>query len=386
MKKENKLQAKKKKQKQLKRARISKGIRTALWVAIPVIVVGIIVFLIVNGEVKSHYSFSDGLNDDGTIKGVNVEDYVTLGDYSNMTAKRSELVTEEEIEKQIQADLDANKVLNKESTNTIADKDKVSIDFKGMVDNEEFEGGTSTDYEVEIGSGTLIDDFEQQLIGHKVGDEFNVEVTFPNDYASNRSLEGKDAVFAVTIKGIYEAPELTDEYVKEKHSDVASTVEEYRKYVEETIYKSNLEQFAEDYVRDASKVTVPKNYYKALKHVYEANYEEEFNYYNQMYYSYFGTYMWKDKYDYFGKTKEEFEQMVEDAVNDTAEFSLVTQAVYEKEGLSIKDSDVDDFIKEFSDYGNTEDAVKDYGRGYWVQGTKSKAAIEYLASLVKVEE
>ena len=264
MKKENKLQAKKKKQKQLKRARISKGIRTALWVAIPVLVVGIIVFLIVNGEVKSHYSFSDGLNDDGTIKGVNVEDYVTLGDYSNMTAKRSELVTEEEIEKQIQADLDANKVLNKESTNTIADKDKVSIDFKGMVDNEEFEGGTSTDYEVEIGSGTLIDDFEQQLIGHKVGDEFNVEVTFPNDYASNRSLEGKDAVFAVTIKGIYEAPELTDEYVKGKHSDVASTVEEYRKYVEETIYKSNLEQFAEDYVRDASKVTVPKNYYKAL--------------------------------------------------------------------------------------------------------------------------
>ena len=387
MKKENKLEAKKKKQKKLKRAKISKNIKTALWIIIPLLIIGAIVFLIVRGEVRNNYSFSDGINDDGTIKNVNVADYVELCDYSDMTVKKSDLYTEQDIEDAIQQDLDSNKEMNKESTSIIADGDTVSIDFTGTVDGELFEGGSSTDYEVEIGSGSMIDDFEQQLIGHKVGDAFNVYVTFPDDYPSDRSLEGKDAIFAVIVKGIYEAPELTDEYVQEKHGDDASTVEEYRQFVEDTLYKDRLEEFVEDYLVDNSTVKeIPKKYYNSVKHIYEANYDDEFNYYNQMYYMYFGEYMWKDKYEYFGVDKAGFKKMVEDAVKETTEFSLIMQAVYEKEGLQITDEEIEDFIVNYSDYDSVESAYEDYGVGYWAQGAKTKAVVEHLASTVTVEE
>lgn len=94
--------------------------------------------------------------------------------------------------------------LSTDSSLTVADQDTVNIDYVGTVDGVEFEGG-STDgagTDLVIGSGSYIDDFEEQLIGTHPGDEVQVEVTFPEDY-SNQDLAGKDAVFAVTINGIY---------------------------------------------------------------------------------------------------------------------------------------------------------------------------------------
>ena len=78
--------------------------------------------------------------------------------------------------------------------------DTVVIDFIGTVDGVAFDGGTATDYELVIGSGTFVDDFEAQLIGMKVGETRNVEVTFPDEYSSE--LAGKDAVFKTTLKAI----------------------------------------------------------------------------------------------------------------------------------------------------------------------------------------
>ena len=94
--------------------------------------------------------------------------------------------------------------------------DTANIDFVGYVDDVAFDGGTGTDYDLEIGSGTFIDDFEDQLIGAKKGDVVEVNVTFPENYGAE-DLNGKDALFVVTINGIYEynTPELTDELMQE---------------------------------------------------------------------------------------------------------------------------------------------------------------------------
>lgn len=88
---------------------------------------------------------------------------------------------------------------------TVADGDTVNIDYVGTVDGVEFDGGSTngTGTDLVIGSGSYIDDFEDQLIGAHPGDEVQVEVTFPDDYGS-QDLAGKDAVFAVTINGIYQ--------------------------------------------------------------------------------------------------------------------------------------------------------------------------------------
>lgn len=95
--------------------------------------------------------------------------------------------------------------LSTDTSLTVADGDTVNIDYVGTVDGVEFDGGSTngTGTDLVIGSGSYIDDFEDQLIGAHPGDEVQVEVTFPDDYGS-QDLAGKDAVFAVTVNGIYQ--------------------------------------------------------------------------------------------------------------------------------------------------------------------------------------
>ena len=117
-----------------------------------------------------------------------------------------------------------------------------------------------------IGSGSFVDDFEQQLIGHKPGEEVSVEVTFPTDY--EEELAGKDAVFAVTVNGINVTPELTDAFVAENLADAeeVSTAAEYRAKVEDDIYQQHFQEYLKTYVVDHSTVkTYPKKYVKATK-------------------------------------------------------------------------------------------------------------------------
>lgn len=94
--------------------------------------------------------------------------------------------------------------LSADSSLTVEDGDTVNIDYVGTIDGEEFSGGSTngSGTDLVIGSGSYIDDFEEQLIGAHPGDEVSVEVTFPDDY-SNQELQGQDAVFTVTINGIY---------------------------------------------------------------------------------------------------------------------------------------------------------------------------------------
>ena len=115
-----------------------------------------------------------------------------------------EVSAEEETSQEASAE-DTSGELSTDTSLTVADGDTVNIDYVGTVDGVEFDGGSTngTGTDLVIGSGSYIDDFEDQLIGAHPGDEVQVEVTFPDDYGS-QDLAGKDAVFAVTINGIYQ--------------------------------------------------------------------------------------------------------------------------------------------------------------------------------------
>lgn len=148
---------------------------------------------------------------------VTVMPEVKLGDYKGVAVKEvSAEVKDEEIEKQLKDMQEKNARIESKVDGKVEKGDIAVIDFKGFIDDVAFEGGEGTDYQLEIGSGTFIGDFEEQLIGLAAGEKKDVIVTFPEQYGKEE-LNGKEAKFEVTVKDIKvkELPELDDEFATE---------------------------------------------------------------------------------------------------------------------------------------------------------------------------
>ncbi|MBM6832274.1 trigger factor [Megamonas hypermegale] len=146
---------------------------------------------------------------------------VTLGEYKGLkVAKDAVVVTDEQIDEQVNNILNHHaKMIDAEEGATVANDDFITLDFKGEVDGVVFPGGEGKDYPLQIGSHSFIDNFEDQLIGLKAGEEKDVNVTFPEEYHA-KDLAGKAAVFHCKVNSIKhkQLPELTDEFVKESTS------------------------------------------------------------------------------------------------------------------------------------------------------------------------
>lgn len=167
---------------------------------------------------------------------------VELGEYKGLDIKKPVYEVEDsEVEKQIVEMQEKNARIEVKTEGTVEKGDIAVIDFKGFIDGTAFEGGEGTDYSLEIGSGTFIDNFEDQLIGLAVGDKKEVNVTFPEGYGKE-DLNGKPAMFEVEIKAIKvkELPELDDEFAK----DVAAvdTFAELKENLKNTLVKNNEEK------------------------------------------------------------------------------------------------------------------------------------------------
>ncbi len=159
---------------------------------------------------------------------VAVKPEVTLGDYKGIEVeKKTAEVTDEELQAEIDKVRESNSRMITVEDRAVQDGDITTIDFEGFVDGEPFEGGKGENYPLTIGSHSFIDNFEEQLIGKNIGEETEVNVTFPEQYQAEE-LQGKPAVFKVTIKEIKvkELPELDDDFAQ----DVSEfdTVDEYK--------------------------------------------------------------------------------------------------------------------------------------------------------------
>lgn len=153
---------------------------------------------------------------------VTVRPEVTLGDYKGLeVTKQDTAVTDEEIEAQLKEQQERLAELVVKEDQEIVTGDTAVIDFEGFVDGEAFEGGKGDNYSLEIGSGSFIPGFEEQLVGAKSGEAKEVEVTFPEEYHA-AELAGKKATFKVTINEVKgkELPELNDDLAKEIDSEV----------------------------------------------------------------------------------------------------------------------------------------------------------------------
>ena len=176
---------------------------------------------------------------------------VTLGAYKGIEVDKVEAaVSDEEVDAEIERERERNERSVSVSDRAVQDKDQTVIDFEGFVDGVAFEGGKGENYPLTIGSGAFIPGFEEQLIGKNIGEECDVNVTFPEDYHAD-NLAGKPAVFKVTVKEIKEKvlPELDDEFAAEVSE--FDTLAEYKEDV-----KKNLTEKREKDVKNAKEDAV----------------------------------------------------------------------------------------------------------------------------------
>lgn len=242
-------------------------------------------------------------------------EYVSVSKYKGVEIEKVEEteVTDAEVEENIQSTLEAEGTTEEvKDRKDVQEGDTVNMDYVGKVDGEEFEGGAAEGAELEIGSGQFIEGFEEALIGKKVGETSDIDVTFPEDYSAE--LAGKDAVFTVTINSIIKTTpaELTDKFVQSV-SDKSKTVDEYKKEIKEELEASN---------EEASKSTLINSAWQAVMDQTKVNkYDEDrvtelqntaTNYYTQMAQAY-GMEL-ADYISESGITQEQFdEQMKQNA-------------------------------------------------------------------------
>lgn len=367
-----------KREKAIRKEKMKKTMKIAIACLAGVLFLAGIVYWIVYETVittKSIDDYSKGLSADGKIEGVVATEYVTLPDYSTIVAEFDDIkMTDEEVDAKIETELKNKSEYHTESDKVLEMGDKINLDYVGFIDGIAFENGSTegNGADITLGEAGYIDDFEEQIAGHKVGDSFEINVTFPEDYG-NEELNGKDAVFSITVNGVYEVPELTDAFIKENFSDVASTVAEYRQYLIEEEVVNEMMNYGYTYVYNNTSVNnYPESYMKILKGRQKYQDEQTLEYYAQM-----GLEMtWKD---FIGMSESEYEAELRLTAEDKVKSQLMIQAIFEAENMTITDEAYNAVIEEL---GGSEELsnqiVEEYGEGYIRQEAMKDLVEEFL--------
>ena len=266
-------------------------------------------------------------------------------------------VTDDDVNTQIQSVLDENATTKEVTDRAVKKGDTATIDFVGKMNGEAFDGGSSTDYPLEIGSNSFIEGFEDSIIGHKIGDTFDWNGKFPENYGSS-DLAGKDVTFTITVKSISKknTPKLTDKLVK-KVSKKSKTVKEYKEEVKKSLeednektYNDSLQQAAWQKVLDNTKVKkYPEKDVKKIEDSLISQYKSVAKAYNMSYDDLIKQQM--------GTTVEKFEKQVTKAAKSSVKQTLVTKAIADKENIKLDDATYKTELKKIAkEYGY--DSVK----------------------------
>lgn len=305
-----------------------------------------------------NFAYSDGLDENGYWSGIRALDYVTLPeDYASIPLKKADIEpTEEDVQSQIDSLLSQNTTTQQITDRAAADGDTVNIDYVGTVDGVAFTGGTYSGYSLTLGSGSFIDGFEDQIVGHKPGETFDVNVTFPDGYSDSTDAEGntvvlsnKKAVFSVTLNYISEEilPELTDAWVEENFSstDGVHTVEDLRAEYQKMLYQNNLNTAVMDYL-------LANSTFKDLpKEVTDYQVNQCLNYYYTMaqYYGYDLDSFLQAAAGY--NSADDLLDAMSDSITEYAREALLYQAVAEAMDIAPTQEQIDTYSAYTETYG-----------------------------------
>ena len=317
---------------------------------------------------------------------VTVKPEPKLGEYKGLeVTKQSTEVTDEEVQNLIDAELVKKAELEIKEDEAIVEGDTATIDFEGFVGDEAFEGGKGEDYPLEIGSGSFIPGFEEQLVGVKAGETKDVIVTFPEEYHA-AELAGKEAKFVVTVKEVKTKvlPELTDAFAKELDAEV-ETIEALKAKIKETT-KAQKEADAEGALRDELVEKAAANAEVEIPEVM-INTEidrmvQEFGQRLQMQGMTLELY-----YQFSGQDEAALRaQMKEDAAN-RVRISLVLEAIAAAENVTVSEEDVNAEIEKMTaQFGMTADQIKTAlgGTAVLENDIKTQKTVELLVENAKL--
>ena len=235
--------------------------------------------------------------------------------------------------------------------------DQVNIDYAGFDGDKQFDGGTAQGHELVLGSGSFIPGFEDQLVGAKVGDELDVNVTFPEQYHAEE-LAGKPVVFKVKVNGIREKemPALDDDFVTEA-SETANTVDEYKAEIREKLEKA-ADQRAESAFESEVLETVCENAKVDIPDAMIESEEDQMLREYEMRLAQQGMNL-KTFLQYTGQTEEQMRAMYKDPARQRVLSRLVLEAVAKAEEITASDEDVDAEINRLAEsYGMKAEDIR----------------------------
>ena len=331
------------------------------------------------------FSYSDGFDENGYLKGVTAADYVTLpDDYADITI---DAALGEVSDEDVTAFIEQNYLSSFSTTEQVTDRaaadgDTVNIDYVGTVDGVEFDGGNTQGQgtNLTLGSGAYIPGFEEQIVGHTPGETFDVNVTFPEDYTEE--LAGKDAVFETTLNYINETvlPELTDDWVAENLSEATpfTDVATLNAYAQRQVSFNN--QCNDVFAALRDKATFSETLPEEALEYYRDNFRYEIYSMAQSY----GVSMNDVAQGNGYETVEDFVTAAESLMEAQLQQALLLQAVAEKSGLQC---DTETLNSEFSYYAGTNlDAwVALYGENFNKNQLLTSMVMQNLIDQVQYE-
>ncbi len=306
---------------------------------------------------------------------------VTLGEYMNLgVEKKTAEVTDEEVENELQKTREQNA-----RTITVEDRpsemgDIVVIDYEGFCEGEAFDGGKGENHELELGSHSFIDTFEDQLVGKNAGDEVDVNVTFPEDYHAE-NLAGKPALFKVKVNSIKkkELPELDDEFAEEV-SDF-DTLAEYREDVKKKLAEKKQGELDNEYRDEVLKKAVENAEMDIPQAMIDDQARQLVNEQAQRMQQ-MGLDM-KTYLQYTGQTAQDLQNQMKDQAETRIKNSLVLSAIAKKENIEISEDDVKAEIENMAKmYQMEADQLETYLSDTDKENIKNDLAIQKAVELI----
>ncbi len=315
---------------------------------------------------------------------VAVRPEVTLGQYKGVEVQKADdAVTDSDVEAELKRVQEQNARLISIEDRPVEDGDQTIIDFEGFVDGKPFDGGKGTDYPLTIGSHSFIDTFEEQLIGKNIGEECEVNVTFPSEYHA-KELVNKPATFKVTVKEIKkkELPELNDEFASEVSE--FETLEEYKNDIRTKLAERKqraaatenenrvVEKVVENAQMDIPDPMVDNEVMNMLQDTARRMQSQGLS---------------LDQYlKYTGQTVDAMKEQMKPQAIRRIQTRLVLEAVAAAENITISDEKVDEELKKMADsYKMEVEKLKEYMGEFEKEQMKKDLAVQEAVDLLVSE-
>ena len=296
-------------------------------------------------------------------------DYVTVTQYKGLEVPQpapAEEVTDDMVEQVVQSNLAAYAQSEPVTDRAAEMGDTVNIDYTGYIDGEAFDGGSAEGADLELGSNSFIgatDDyegFEEQIVGHETGDEFDIKVQFPDPYTRNPDMSGTVADFHIVLNSIslQTTPELTDEWVKENSED-SETVEEYREEIRSQL-EDSMQASVESELVDSVQTALMENI--EVKEYPEDRVEEltqqMTDYYTQLA-GLYGVELGEFVETYLQTTEEDFNTQIDTQVRQSVALEEALKLIAEKQHLEPSEEEYQEAIAEYAEEAGFDD-VEEY--------------------------